>query len=89
MREEQDNFTEMANNVNGDMLSENPDVALSAFGPHRVVPDRWKGMTPQQVQEVLETQEKQRKEKEVRAHGDDLPLILSGTGATLVMGNIY
>ena len=66
MREEQDNFTEMANNVHGDMLTENPAVAQSAFGSHRVVPDRWKGMSPQQVQEVLETQEKQRQEKEVR-----------------------
>ncbi len=65
MREEQDNFTEMANNVHGDMLTENPAVAQSAFGSHRVVPDRWKGMTPQQVKDVLDTQEKQRQEKEV------------------------
>ena len=66
MREEQDNYTEMANNIQGDMLTENPEVAQSAFGPHRVVPDRWKGMTPQQVQDVLDTQEKQRQDKEVR-----------------------
>lgn len=67
MREVEDNLTEMANNIHGDMLSENPAVAQSAFGSHRVVPDRWKGMSPQQVQDVLETQERQRQEKEVRA----------------------
>lgn len=66
MQEQDDNLTEMANNVHGDMLSENPDVAQSAFGSHRVIPDRWKGMSPQQVQDVLEMQERQRLEKEVR-----------------------
>ena len=66
MQEEDDNFTEMANNIHGDMLSENPAVAQSAFGSHRVVPDRWKGMSPQQVQEVLDFRERQRKEKQVR-----------------------
>ena len=65
MREEDDNLTEMANNVHGDMLSENPAVAASAFGSHRVIPDRWKGMSVEQVQEVLDTREKQRQEKEV------------------------
>jgi len=68
MREEDDNLTEMANNIHGDMLSENPAVAVSAFGSHRVIPDRWKGMSPQQVQEVLDTREKQRQEKEVRKY---------------------
>lgn len=66
MREEDDNLTEMVNNVHGDLLSENPDVAISAFGSHRVIPDRWKGMTPQQVEDVLETRRKQMEEKEVR-----------------------
>ena len=65
MCEEHDNFTEIANNIHGDMLSENPDVAKSAFGPHRVVPDRWKGMSPRQAQEVREAQERQREERRV------------------------
>lgn len=64
MQEEDDNLTEMANNVHGDLLSENPAVAESAFGSHRVIPDRWKGMSPQQVQEVLETRERQAQENE-------------------------
>ena len=63
--DEHDNFTEIANNIHGDLLSENPDVAKSAFGSHRVVPDRWKGMSPQQVREVREVQERQIEEKKV------------------------
>lgn len=57
------NFTEMANLINGDMLTENPDVASSAFGPHRVITDRWKGMSPEQIAEVRRIQELQRQEK--------------------------
>ena len=64
-QETEDNFTEICNQVHGDMLSENPAVAQSVFGPHRVVPDRWKGMSPAQVQDVLDTRERQRQEKEV------------------------
>ena len=36
MAEEQDNnLTELCNHVHGDMLTENPAVAQSAFGSHR------------------------------------------------------
>ena len=57
------NFTEMGNQINGDMLTENPDVAQSAFGPHRVIPDRWKGMSPEELEEIRRVQELQRQEK--------------------------
>ena len=40
-------------------------MAQSAFGPHRVITDRWKGMSPEQVADVKRTQEMQKKEKEV------------------------
>lgn len=58
-----DNFTEISNHVFGDMLTENPAVASSAFGPHRVVPDRWKGMSPTQLEEIRRIQDQQRQEK--------------------------
>ena len=45
------------------MLTENPDVAQSAFGPHRVITDRWKGMSPEQLEDIRRTQELQRQEK--------------------------
>ncbi|CAH1783212.1 unnamed protein product [Owenia fusiformis] len=63
-QEQDDNNTEIANHVFGDILTENPSVAQSAFGPHRVITDRWKGMSPEQIADIKRTQELQRKEKE-------------------------
>ncbi|CAF3999566.1 unnamed protein product [Rotaria magnacalcarata] len=65
-QEEYDNFAEMANLVSGDLLSENPDQAISQFGPHRVVPDRWKGMNAEQLRRIREEQQKQLEEKKRR-----------------------
>ncbi|XP_063952991.1 RIB43A-like with coiled-coils protein 2 [Lytechinus pictus] len=65
-----DNFTELANQINSDMLTENPDVASSAFGPHRVISDRWKGMSPEQLRDIRHIQELQRQEKQ-RIKSDD------------------
>jgi len=59
-----DKMTEIANHVFGDVLTENPAVAQSAFGPHRVITDRWKGMSPQQLEDVRKQQERQRAENE-------------------------
>jgi len=61
-KELEDNLTEISNHVNGDMLTENPAVAESAFGSHRVIPDRWKGMSPAEVNHVLQTQQQQAEE---------------------------
>ena len=55
----------MANMLYGDFLTENPACAQSAFGAHRVIPDRWKGMTPEQVNEIRRVQDIQRKEAQV------------------------
>lgn len=63
-QEQDDNFTEISNSVFGDMLTENPDVAQSAFGPHRVITDRWKGMSPAQLAEIRNIQKAQMDEKE-------------------------
>lgn len=65
-QQQDDNFTEISNSVFGDMLTENPDVAQSAFGPHRVITDRWKGMSPAQLAEIRRIQQAQMEEKEVR-----------------------
>jgi len=59
-----DKMTEIANHVFGDVLTENPAVAQSAFGAHRVITDRWKGMSPQELEEIRKTQERQRAETE-------------------------
>ena len=49
----------MKNNVFGDLLTENPEVARSAFGSHRVITDRWKGMNEQQIDDIRKTQAEQ------------------------------
>ncbi|XP_078062277.1 RIB43A-like with coiled-coils protein 2, partial [Mustelus asterias] len=52
-RQETDkNYAEIGNHVYGDILTENPEVAVSAFGRHRVVTDRWKGMSPEQLEQI-------------------------------------
>lgn len=61
-RDLDDKRTEMANHLYGDFLTENPAAAQSAFGAHRVIPDRWKGMTPEQLEEIRRTQTIQREE---------------------------
>lgn len=65
-QEEYDNFAEMANMVSSDLLTENPDQAISQFGPHRVVPDRWKGMNEDQLRRIREEQQRQIEEKKRR-----------------------
>jgi hypothetical protein len=55
----------MANMVSSDLLTENPDQAISQFGPHRVVPDRWKGMNEDQLRRIREEQQSQIEEKKV------------------------
>ncbi|RUS73971.1 hypothetical protein EGW08_018271 [Elysia chlorotica] len=59
-----DKMTEIANNIFGDILTENPAVAQSAFGPHRVITDRWKGMSPEQIEEIRNQQARQMAENE-------------------------
>ena len=51
-QEQDDNLAEISNWIRSDLLSENPEVSQSAFGKHRVVTDRWKGFTPEQVQRL-------------------------------------
>jgi len=59
-QEQGENMTEIRNQVLGDTLTENPEVARSAFGSHRVLPDRWKGMSDAEIAGIRQVQEKQR-----------------------------
>lgn len=65
-QEEYDNYAELANMISCDLLTENPDQANSQFGPHRVVPDRWKGMNEDQLRRIREEQQQQMEEKKVK-----------------------
>nr|XP_019594763.1 PREDICTED: RIB43A-like with coiled-coils protein 2 isoform X2 [Rhinolophus sinicus] len=66
-QEQEDNLAEIANLLRGDLLSENPQQAASSFGPHRVVPDRWKGMARAQLEQIRLVQKQQVQEKLVPA----------------------
>ncbi|XP_048344558.1 RIB43A-like with coiled-coils protein 1 isoform X1 [Sphaerodactylus townsendi] len=63
-REQDNNYTEIYNHLTGDILTENPDMARSLVGPHRMVPYLWKGMSPEQVEAVRRTQKEQCKENQ-------------------------
>lgn len=65
VQEQDDNMTEIANAIFSDLLTENPDQAASAFGPHRIVPDRWKGMSAEQLEQIRKKQLEQIEEKRV------------------------
>nr|VZI51285.1 unnamed protein product [Spirometra erinaceieuropaei] len=61
--DEDDNATEIANCIYSDLLTENPAQATSAFGPHRICPDRYKGLTQEQLDHIRKTQQLQVEEK--------------------------
>uniref|UniRef100_A0A5K4F881 RIB43A-like with coiled-coils protein 2 n=1 Tax=Schistosoma mansoni TaxID=6183 RepID=A0A5K4F881_SCHMA len=61
---EDDNMTEICNAIYGDFLSENPAQAISAFGINRIIPERYKGMTLEQIKDIRKYQEEQIKEKQ-------------------------
>ncbi|XP_067856191.1 RIB43A-like with coiled-coils protein 2 [Heptranchias perlo] len=63
LQEQEDNLIEIENHLHSDLLTENPKQAISAFGPNRVIVHRWKGMTQDQVDEVIRKQKQQVQEK--------------------------
>ncbi|KAH1187999.1 hypothetical protein KIL84_012387 [Mauremys mutica] len=63
-RDQDDNQAEIHNHLTGQLLTEDPAVAESPLGPHRILTDRWKGMSPKQVEAVWKAQEEQRQENQ-------------------------
>ncbi|XP_060110332.1 RIB43A-like with coiled-coils protein 2 [Heteronotia binoei] len=62
-QELEDNVAEISNMLKGDLLSENPQQAISSFAPNRVITDRWKGMSQDQLKEIRDIQLQQVLEK--------------------------
>ncbi|NXS64426.1 RIBC2 protein, partial [Brachypteracias leptosomus] len=58
-----DDMDEISSLLQGDLLSENPEQAVSSFGRHRVITDRWKGMNHDQLMAIRYTQQQQVLEK--------------------------
>ncbi|XP_029463868.1 RIB43A-like with coiled-coils protein 1 [Rhinatrema bivittatum] len=63
-KDNDDSFAEIHNHLTGDILTENPAAATSYFQQHRVITDRWKGMSPEQLQDIRRTQQQQQQEKQ-------------------------
>ncbi|KAI9206816.1 RIB43A-domain-containing protein [Polychytrium aggregatum] len=68
-REMEQNFNEIMTNINGEFLTETPDV-FNIGGGHKVRVDVFKGITPEQKAHILQTQEHQRMEAELRREQD-------------------
>lgn len=60
-----DDMDEITCLLRGDFLSENPDQAISPWGKHNVLVNRWKGMTQEQLMAIREFQKEQALEKQV------------------------
>jgi len=65
-KELEDKQADIYNHITGDMLTENPDVANSNFGPSRKIVYLYKGMTPEERDNVRKEQLQQIVENEVR-----------------------
>ncbi|XP_029896861.1 RIB43A-like with coiled-coils protein 2 isoform X1 [Aquila chrysaetos chrysaetos] len=58
-----EDMDEISSLLQGDLLSENPEQAVSSFGRHRVITDRWKGMNRDQLMAIRYSQQQQVLEK--------------------------
>ncbi|XP_070611366.1 RIB43A-like with coiled-coils protein 2 [Erythrolamprus reginae] len=62
-QEEEANERDILGQLHGDLLTENPQQAVSSFGPNGIITDRWKGMTKAQLKEIQDIQMQQVLEK--------------------------
>jgi hypothetical protein len=70
-KELEDKQAEIYNHVTGDLLTENPEVANSSFGPGRKIQYLYKGMSPEERENVRKEQLRQIVENEVRKYPSD------------------
>lgn len=66
--DEEDNLAEIYNNLTSDMLTENPEVAISNLGPNRIIPYAYKGMSEAELEQIRIGQLQQKEESERRRH---------------------
>ncbi|XP_062556055.1 RIB43A-like with coiled-coils protein 2 [Armigeres subalbatus] len=64
--DEEDNLAEIYNNLTSDMLTENPEVAISNLGPNRIIPYAYKGMSEAELEQIRIGQMQQKEEMERR-----------------------
>jgi hypothetical protein len=73
-KELEDKQAEIYNHVTGDMLTENPEIANSSLGPGRKIQYLYKGMSPEERENVRKEQLRQIVENEVRKYPSDKAL---------------
>ncbi|GLV36089.1 uncharacterized protein CBL_01853 [Carabus blaptoides fortunei] len=91
-QELEDNFAEMYNAVTGDLLTENPGMAQSNFGPNRQIAYMYKGMSSEernairrdQLKQIEENKQKREEEERLRKYWDDYA---QQTGSTVSQMN--
>lgn len=67
-KEEQEDLAEMWHTMTSDMMTECAEAAERQVGggrPPQVLPDRWKGMSPEQLSIIQHEREQQRLERQV------------------------
>ncbi|EDS31217.1 protofilament ribbon protein [Culex quinquefasciatus] len=74
-QEEEDNRAEIYNHLSSDILTENPEVAKSALGPNRIIPYSYKGMGPEELEQIrngqLEQQQEMRRLRQAEANNKE------------------
>ncbi|XP_051975668.1 RIB43A-like with coiled-coils protein 2 [Xyrauchen texanus] len=61
--EDEDNQTDILNQLNGDLLTENPEQRASVLGLSRMRRDLYKGMTPEELQKYTQYRQQQAEER--------------------------
>lgn len=65
LKDDLDKEAEKVNWINSDLLTENPEVAASSLGPHRMIGYLYKGGGPGKAKEIAKFLEMQKEEKKV------------------------
>jgi len=67
-REDRENLAEMQHTMTSDVMTESAEAAEIDVGggrPPQILPDRWKGMRPEQLSTIQREQERQRLQRKV------------------------
>lgn len=68
--EEEDNMAEIYNLLTSDMLTENPDSAVSNFGSNRIITTEFRGISEAALENIRRDQKKQSQEQTVTIASD-------------------
>lgn len=63
--DDEDNLAEIFNNLTSDMLTENPESAVSNFGSNRIITTEFRGMSQEVLENFRRDQKKQTQEQSV------------------------